>query len=159
MTETSRPYASTLTSWMRGRDSYGRSTQTFYAVHRGQWGIVAVVTTLPQAWVDSHGSDRYMVSDWRREAQAGRPQPEHFTTLARAKAFAESLLRPLTEAEIDGLDAYAAAIADERDANKLLTYATHHNTARQVITGPGADLHALMHRIVTRELDRRSMTV
>lgn len=87
------PAATPAASWFPAkRDSYGRSTRHLYATHRGSWGTVAVVVTMPKSWVESHGSDRYMVSDWRREVAHTRPEPVFFTTLAKAKAYAESLI-------------------------------------------------------------------
>lgn len=149
-------YAGTLTSWMKGRDSYGRTTQSLYATHRGQWGTVAVVVTMPKAWVESHGDDRYLVSDWRREMQASRPEPRYFRSLADAKAYAEGLVRPLTEAELEALAAYDKAVQAEPDANLITKWASMHHASMTNRASDLDQLHTVMHRICTTELNRRT---
>lgn len=154
-------YASTVTMWTASKDRYGRPTKSLYATHRGQWGTVAVVVTMPKVWVESHGDDRYMVSDWRAEQNFhnSRPEPRYFRSLARAKAHAESLVRPLTDAELEVLDAYAGVVANAT-ADSLVDWAQHHDAGKQraIIDGnrDQADIHEVMRRIVKRELDRRT---
>lgn len=163
MTETSTPanvpfYRSTSTMWTEGRDSYGRRTRSLYATHRGQWGTVAVVVTMPKAWVESHGDDRYMVSDWRAEKAGQRPEPVYFSSLAAAKAHAEGLVRTFTEDELAVLDAYAKVVA-AADANKLTEWAQHHREGIRTWIDANrdtADVHEVLRRIVKAELDRRT---
>jgi hypothetical protein len=78
-------YAATGTYWFKGRDKYGRTNYSLKATHRGQHGTVAVVVVMPKAWVESHGDDRYMVSDWRVEQRDSRPEPVYFRSLTKAK--------------------------------------------------------------------------
>jgi hypothetical protein len=158
-TEIPAPYASTLTSWSETRDSYGRRTRSLHATHRGQWGTVAVVVTLPKAWVESYGDDRYMVSDWRMEQSNSRPEPVHFRSLAEAKRYAESLIRRLTAEEIAVLDAYTTAVAETPDANMLEAMAQHHRDGIRAAWDTDrdkADLHEVMRRIVVGEMNRRT---
>lgn len=167
-------YASTERYWFKDRDSYGRATYSLKATHRGLHGTVAVVVVLPKAWVESHGNDRYMVSDRTAE----KPQrflagtgPIHFTTLAKAKAHAEGLVRPLTAGELDALDAYSRVVRAEADANKLTEWASHHraeshaatrrwtetdNEAVRKAARDQADMHEVMRQIVTTEINRRT---
>jgi len=136
------------------RDGYGRPVRRLYASHRGAWTQVAAITTLPQTWVDSHGSDRWMVSDLRREVAHTRPAPMHCTSMAKARAYAESLVSPLTEDELEGLRAYEAAVQAETDNNKLVAWAAMH--AEKADDTDAGNLHGVMRRIVGAELNRRS---
>lgn len=158
-TKTPAFYAGTTTMWTdASRDRYGRPTRELYATHRGQWGTVAVVVTMPKSYVDGGHGKRYMVSDWRMELRGTRPEPRDFDTLAGAKAYAESLVRPLNLAEILTLDAYAKAVAGA-DANKLETWAQHHRDgirANWDTDRDAADIHEVMRRIVVAELNRRT---
>lgn len=152
-------YASTATYWFTsGHDKYGRRTQQLKATHRGQYGTVAVVVTMPKAWVESHGDDRYMVSDWRVEQRDSRPEPVYFRSLAKAKLHAEALVRLLTADEIDGLDAYGRVLAAEADVNKLAEWATLHRASVRAYWDTDrdkADMHEVMRRMVAAEIDRR----
>jgi hypothetical protein len=164
-------YATTERYWFKGRDSYGRTTHSLKATHRGQHGTVAVVVVMPKAWVESHGDDRYLVSDWRAEQVGQRPEPVYFRTLAKAKAHAESLVRPLAAGELDALDAYYRVVAAEADANKLTEWAQHHRTGASAAlrrhadsdlavvrdaARDQADMHEVMRRIVVQEINRRT---
>lgn len=135
------------------RDGYGRPVRRLYASHRGAWGQVAAVTTLPKTWVDSHGADRWVVSDLRPEA-GHRTEPVHFFSLAKAKAYAETLLAPLTEDELMGLRAYETVVRAEADTNKLVEWARMH-AEKSDVTDP-ANLHHVMRRICTTEINRRT---
>lgn len=167
-------YAATERYWFKDRDSYGRTTYSLKATHRGQHGTVAVVVVLPKSWVESHGNDRYMVSDWTAEKPArflAGNGPIHFTTLAKAKAHAEGLVRSLAAGELDALDAYYRVVHAEQDMNKLGEWAQHHRTEGQAAirrwtetdneavrtsARDQADMHEVMRRIVTTEINRRT---
>lgn len=151
-----RPWANTGTSWMADRDRYGRTTRTLYATHRGRWQVVAVLVTMPKAWVESHGDDRFMVSDWRDEVADSRPEPRYFRSRPAAVAYAESLVRPLTAAEVEVIDAYASATAGATD-EQVVRWAQFHSEAMRELYGTdlGA-IHAVLHGVCRRELNRRT---
>lgn len=80
-------------SWFPSRkDSYGRPTAPFYATHRGRWGLIAVVVTMPKAYRELHPDEAFMIVDRRDDADPDA-KPRFSASRAQAKAYAASLVR------------------------------------------------------------------
>lgn len=89
-TETTTP--APLSTWMKGRDDYGRTSHEFYtnqAADGSGWGAKGVVVRLPRSSSKVTEGTPYLANAWGQGAEPGHGLVTYHRTLAVAKAWLE----------------------------------------------------------------------
>jgi hypothetical protein len=80
------------TSWMKGRDDYGRTVHHLYRLSDG--ACLGVAVRLPRVWIEQHGPEQtYLVNNWTIQDRDHPDKVNYFRTLPNAKAFLEWVTR------------------------------------------------------------------